>query len=312
MNMLIQMVKRHRLVAITFVLAVLMPHTQGTEPSAEEVRKIWNAIPEQATVQSPTPRKLLVFSRAWGYKHSSIPYGRVMAKAMADKTKAFTFTHAEDLSWFEWDKLKEFDAIFFNNTNNEIFLPENVNELPPDEKRIAEATDKRLKQNLVRFLSEGKGLAVIHAGVASFRLWPEYGNIIGARFDNHPWNAGSTIQLHIEDPSHALCQCFDTSRFEVTDEIYQFKEYDRSLLRVLFRIDTNTVNVKTKSGVHRTDGDFALSWIKPYGKGRIYYSALGHQHDIFWNKTIVRSYLDGIQYALGDIKADTTSLPLND
>jgi len=285
---------------------------QLREPSAEEAQKIWNAVPDKASVQPASQRKLLVFSRAWGYKHSSIPYGRVMARAMSDKTRAFEVTLAKDLSWFEWDKLQSFDAIFFNNTNNEIFLPENVDQLTPEERKLAEATDKRLKQNLVRFISGGKGLAVIHAGVASFRLWPEYGKIMGARFDNHPWNAGSTIQLHIEDTSHPLCECFDhASQIEITDEIYQFKEYDRSLLRVLFRIDTDSVNVKAKSGVHRTDGDFALSWIKPYGQGRIFYSALGHQHDIFWNPTIVRHYLDGIQYALSDLKADATSLPLN-
>ena len=284
---------------------------QLNEPSAAEKQKIWGAIPNTATVQTTSPAKLLVFSRAWGYKHSSIPYGRAMVKAMVEKTKAFEAVFAEDLSWFEWDQLQAFDAIFFNNTNNEIFLPENVDQLTPEERKLAETTDTRLKQNLVRFISEGKGLAVIHAGVASFRLWPEYGKIMGARFDNHPWNAGSTIQLHIEDTNHPLCDCFDhASKFEITDEIYQFKEYDRSLLRVLFRIDTESVNVKTKSGVHRTDGDFALSWIKPYGKGRIYYSALGHQHDIFWNKTIVQHYLDGIQYALGNLKADATRLPL--
>lgn len=284
---------------------------QNKEPGAGEKQMIWNAIPGSPTVNPASPRKLLVFSRAWGYKHSSIPCGREMVKAMADKTKAFEVTLADDLSWFEWEKLRAFDAIFFNNTNNEIFLPENIDQLTPDERKLAEATDTRLKQNLVRFLSEGKGLAVIHAGVASFRMWPEYGKIMGARFDNHPWNAGSTIQLHIEDTSHPLCACFEqASRFEITDEIYQFKEYDRSLLRVLFRIDTDTVNVKTKSGVHRTDGDFALSWIKPYGQGRIYYSALGHQHDIFWNNTIVQHYLDGIQYALGDLKADASSLVL--
>lgn len=279
-------------------------------PSAEEKQKIWEAVSNTATAPAVKVRKLLVFSRAWGYKHSSIPYGREMIKAMAEKTQAFEITLAENLSWFEWDTLKTFDAIFFNNTNNEIFLPEKVETLGPDERKSAEATDTRLKQNLVRFISEGKGLAVIHAGVASFRLWPEYGKIMGARFDNHPWNAGSNIQLHIEDTNHPLCQCFDASRFEITDEIYQFKEYDRSLLRVLFRIDTDSVKVQANPHVHRTDGDFALSWIKTYGRGRIYYSALGHQHDIFWNPTIVQHYLDGIQYALGDLKADASSLPL--
>ncbi|HIG27775.1 MAG TPA: ThuA domain-containing protein, partial [Verrucomicrobiales bacterium] len=223
-----------------------------------------------------------------------------------------------------------------NNTNNEIFLPENFSKLSPAEQQAASIRDAMLKQNFVRFLSSGKGLAVLHAGVASFRDWPEYGNIIGARFENHPWNSGSTITLHIEDSSHSLCQVFPSSRFEVTDEIYQsvrvedqthpatqhlaerfqindeiyqFKEFDRNKLRVLFSIDTSQIDLKNKSGIRRTDGDFALSWIKNYGKGRVFYSALGHQPDIYWNEILLRHFLAGIQFALGDLSASTKSIP---
>ena len=72
--------------------------------------------------------------------------------------------------------------------------------------------------------------------------------------------------------------------------------------------DTRKIENKINSGQwRRTDDDFALSWIKRYGKGRIFYSALGHQHDIFWNKTILQHYFDGIQFALGDLDATTGS-----
>jgi uncharacterized protein len=283
--------------------------SHGGVPTSEETHKILNAAPDQARVQTSKPRQLLVFSRAWGYKHSSIPYGEAMLKALAQKTKAFDVTMAKDTHFFEQDRLMGFDAVFFNNTNNEIFLPENFSDLTPKKQKKAIKLDRRLKANLVKFISSGKGLAVIHAGVASFREWPEYGAIIGARFDNHPWNAGSTITLNIEDHNHALCQAFLSPHFEITDEIYQFKEFDRDLLRVLFSIDTSKTDITNKTGIHRPDKDFALSWIKQYGKGRVFYSALGHQHDIFWNKTIVKHFLDGIQFTLGDLIVSTTSIP---
>ena len=289
---------------------ILFASTTFAEPTPEELKKIRAAIPDRASVQPSKPRRLLVFSRAWGYKHSSIPYGKAMAKAMADKTGAFELTFAKDDSFFEQDRLQQFDAVFFNNTNNEIFLPENFSKLPSSEQQTALARDAQLKKNLIKFISGGKGLAVIHAGVASFRKWPEYGSIIGARFENHPWNAGSTINLKIEDSSHPLCQTFPAAHFEVTDEIYQFKEYDRNKLRVLFSIDTSGMDLTNKKGIRRTDKDFALSWIKNYEKGRVFYSALGHQHDIFWNETLLRHFLDGIQFALGDLPASTASVPL--
>jgi|ETNmetMinimDraft_28_1059901.scaffolds.fasta_scaffold38699_2 uncharacterized protein len=278
-------------------------------PSAEEFKKIKVAIPDQSTAKPKKPRKLLVFSIAWGYKHSAIPYGKAAITAMAKKTKAFEVTVSDDLSHFEPANLKGYDAVVFNNTNNEIFLPANFGKLQGAAREQAIEKDKRLKKSLVDFLAGGKGLMVIHAGVASFRQWPEYGKIIGARFENHPWNAGSTITLKIEDSLHPLSLAFPTSRFEVTDEIYQFKEFDRRKLRVLFSIDTSGLNLKNKAGIRRTDGDFALSWIKDYGKGRVFYSALGHQHDIFWDKTILQHYLDGIQYALGDLPATAESIP---
>lgn len=283
--------------------------SRGGVPTSEEILKIKLAAPNQARIQTSSPRQLLIFSRDWGFKHSSIPYGEVMLKALAEKTKAFEITVAADTNYFEHDRLKSFDAVFFNNTNNEIFLPENFSNLTAQEQSEAIKRDRRLKANLVDFISSGKGLAVIHAGVASFREWPEFGTIMGARFDNHPWNAGSTIALNIEDHHHALCQAFPGSHFEITDEIYQFKEFDRNLLRVLFSIDTSKTDIKNKAGIHRADNDFALSWVKNYGKGRVFYSALGHQHDIFWNKIIVQHFLDGIQFAIGDLKASTVSIP---
>ena len=282
--------------------------TTGAEkaPSAEEVKKIKSALPVKARVKPLKPRKLLIFSISWGYKHSAIPYGKKAFEIMGQKTKAFEPVVSDDLSNFEPGKIEQFDAILFNNTNNEIFLPENFDKLPAEQQAKAAKYDKLLKKSLVNYLKSGKGLAVTHAGVASFRKWPEYGNIIGARFENHPWNAGSTVTLKVEEPTHPVTLALPTPTFEVTDEIYQVKApYSREHLRVLVSIDTSKTNMKVK-GIRRTDGDFAMTWIKHYGKGRVFYCAFGHQHPLFWNPMILQHHLDGIQYVLGDLKADAT------
>jgi hypothetical protein len=71
-------------------------------------------------------------------------------------------------------------------------------------------------------------------------------------------------------------------------------------------MDKTRITPAQKLLIHRTDGDFAMTWIKPYGKGRVFYCALGHQHELFWNPIVLQHYLDGFQFAMGDLEADAT------
>jgi type 1 glutamine amidotransferase len=278
--------------------------TSMEKPSVEDIQKITSAIPEKPQIAPQKLRRVLIFSLSWGYKHSMIPFGKEMFRIMGEKTGAFETIISDDPAMFEPDNLNQFDAVIFNNTNNEIFLPENFEELSEDEKYKAKIYDTRLKDSFVEFLESGKGLVVLHAGVASFRNWPEFGEIIGARFDNHPWNAGSTVTIKVEEPQHPLVHAFPEDFFQVTDEIYQVKfPYSREKLRVLLSIDTSRTNM-TVNNINRTDGDFAMSWIKKYKNGRIFYCAFGHEKHIYWDKSIIQHLLDGIQYVIGDLEAD--------
>jgi type 1 glutamine amidotransferase len=274
--------------------------------SKEEIAKIYAALPSGPSMQPLKSRKLLIFSISWGYKHDAITWGKKMFEMMAEKTQAFDVLVSDDITMFDPENLNQFDAVVFNNTNREIFLPEQFDELSPEEQIKAKKRDELLKKSLVTFLSSGKGLAVFHAGVASFRDWPEFGKIIGARFDNHPWNAGSSVTLKVEEPDHQLLKAFPEKHFTVTDEIYQLTgDYTRDKLRVLLSIDTSKTDM-TVDNIHRTDGDFAISWIKNYGKGRVFYCALGHEKHIFWDPVLLQHFLDGLQFVLGDLECDTT------
>jgi len=297
------------LLLVACILAGRSVFAAKGDPTDEEVERIVAAVSKVAAVKPAKPRKVLVFSISWGYKHTAIPYGRKAFEILAKKTGAFEAVISDDISMFEPQNLKQFDAVVFNNTNNEIFLPENFDKLPAAEKEKAAEYDARLKASLVKYLKKGGGLAVTHAGVASFRKWPEFGNIIGARFENHPWNAGSTVTLKVEEPDHPVVGAFKKRIFEVTDEIYQVTgPYSREKLRVLVSIDTDRTPIEGKniSAIRRKDKDLAMTWIKNYGKGRVFYCALGHQHELFWNEMILQHYLDGVQFAAGDLKGDTT------
>jgi type 1 glutamine amidotransferase len=305
---------RKRLVGLFLMLAtILAPQWLGAEeagPSAEEIAKIRAAAPEQARVSPAQPHKLLVFSRSWGYKHTARPYGAKAIEIMAQKTGAFEAVLAEEEdTLFEPQNLRQFDAVVLNNTNEEIFLPEDFAKLAPQEQAQARQRDEMLKKSFADFVYGGGGLVVIHAGVASFREWPEFGQIVGARFDNHPWGAGSTVVLRIEEPTHPLTAAFKEPSFIVTDEIYQVTDpYSRQNLRVLVSVDPvrSRTTPEQKELIHRKDMDFAMTWVKTYGQGRVFYCALGHQHELFWNPVVLQHYLDGIQFALGDLQADAT------
>jgi len=282
--------------------------TQG-EPSAEEVKKMWAAMPTRGQVQPAEKRKVLVFNRSWGYKHTAIPYGARAFEIMGRKTGAFEAVVTNDEAMFEPESLEQFDAVVLNNTNNEIFLPEDFDQLPASEQEELRKRDALLKKSFVDFLSSGKGLAVIHAGVASFRQWPEFGEIVGARFDNHPWGAGSTVTLRVEEPDHPVAAAFKEPFFIVTDEIYQVKApYSRDKVRVLLSVDPDRTRItpEQRQAIHREDMDFAMTWVKSYGEGRVFYCALGHEHPLFWNPIVLQHYLDGIQFTLGDLAGDAT------
>jgi len=120
----------------------------------------------------------------------------------------------------------------------------------------------------------------------------------------HPWN--EEVGVKLDEPDHPLLAAFGGKDFRLTEEIFQFRDpYSRKKLRMLLSLDTKTTNM-TVPWIHRKDNDFALAWVRQYGKGRVFYCAFGHRTDIWWNPMILRFYLDGIQFATGDLPADTT------
>ena len=303
------MILRNTLLAVGLCLTALGASADGlVEPSEKELAQIAEAASQVQALPAKAPRKLLVCSMVpTGYIHSAIRFGEEALKAMAKSTGAFEVVFAEDLDIFEAESLAKFDAIFFNSANNELFLPANFKELEGEARDQAAARDTRLKQALVDYIQSGKGAVMLHASLAIFREWEEYGNIIGGRFDNHPWH--DKVTLRIEEPDYPLLKAFKPGgpEFQVTDEIYQVKgPYSRATHRVLLSLDLEKSPEPKVADLHREDKDYALAWVKPYGQGRIFYCGLGHDHDLFWNPVILQFLMDGTQFALGDLEADMT------
>ncbi|MGC8742282.1 MAG: ThuA domain-containing protein [Verrucomicrobiia bacterium] len=277
----------------------------GQSPTQQEIENIKAALPEKATVQPAKARKVLVFNLTRGFKHDSIPVAAKAIELLGQKTGAFSTDVSEDISMFEQENLEKYDAILFNNTTGDLFLPPNYKNMTPDEKKSAEARSNLLKTNLLNFVSGGKGIIGLHAATDCFYNWKEYGEMMGGYFNGHPW--GKVI-VKIDDPSHPINKAFNGKGFEISDEIYTFKTpYSRDNLRILLSVDWEESVAKLNlKGGNRPDNDYALSWIRNWENGRVFYCAFGHRHDIFWNKQILQHILDGIQFAVGDLKADAT------
>lgn len=163
------------------------------------------------------------------------------------------------------------------------------------------------KKDLLSFVKDdGKGFVVAHSAATAFFSWPEFGEMLGGRFDEHPWGITEGTVV-VDDPKFPAMQKFP-ARVKLTDEFYQIKDFSRDKLRVLAHLDTSTLDMK-KPLIHRTDGDFPAAWAKTYGKGRVFYSILGHEAEA-WDNPIIRDmYFQAMRWSLRLVDGDTTPLP---
>jgi uncharacterized protein len=167
--------------------------------------------------------------------------------------------------------------------------------------------DTQQKSDLLAFVhDDGKGFVAGHTGVTAFESWPEFGEMLGARYDGHPWNTAYGTVIN-EDPAFPATRHLPAT-FAITEEFYQAKAYSRDALRVVLRLDVS--KMPANSEVHRTDGDFPLAWAKTYGKGRVFYSAFGHAPSAWDNPDVYRMYFEAIKWSLGLVDGDATPRPL--
>jgi type 1 glutamine amidotransferase/HEAT repeat protein len=258
--------------------------------SEEQAAKILAAAPDQATAEFAAGRKVLVFSLCQGFKHSSIPYCSMAIDILGEKTGAFDVDDTTDKNIFTDEQLEKYDVIVFNNTTTLTF-------------------NQAQRKAIMDFVKGGKGIVGIHAATDNFYQWPEAAEMMGGTFDGHPWVESGTWAIRIEDGKNPLMKSFASKDFKLSDEIYRTKTINlRNNARILMGLDmSDEVNLKA-NGVRQNDTDIPISWVRDFGKGRVFYCGLGHNIEIFWNKAILAHYLAGIQFAAGDLKIDTTPL----
>jgi type 1 glutamine amidotransferase len=278
------------LLAIWFL--PLLANVSCAAISQDELVKMDQAMPAKPTRPPAQPRRMLVFNLCNGFKHGSIPYWDKALEIMGKKTGAFEVEISSDMSVFNAENLKGFDAVCLNNTTRLKF-------------------NESQRKSLMNFVKGGKGIVGIHAATDNFYDWPEAAKMMGGQFSGHPWGGGGTWAFKIDEPDHPLMKAFQGKGFKVKDEIYRTAApfYSRAEQLVLMSLDMSDEATR-KRAEKPGDMDTGISWIKDYGKGRVFYCSLGHNNEITWNPAILQHYLDGIQFALGDYQVDTKPRPV--
>jgi type 1 glutamine amidotransferase len=277
--------------------AKLIPITSVAHVPPEDRLKIEAALPKQAIVKPKKPRKLLVVDLcpAGGYYHATIANANLAIELMAKNTGAYQAVFSNDLSNLKYPKIKEYDAVFLNSVVGEVF------------------PDPEVLNGLLRFVREGGGVAGLHGATYASEDIPEYGEMMGA--EDGPHHVEPAV-LHVEDPKSPLTKSLIDSNltkalggreFAWTDEFYHFLpegSYSRDKLHILLSIDTAKSDM---SQWHvRPDNDYGISWIRSYGKGRVFNCAIGHTPTLLETPETAQFILAAIQFVLGDLDADTT------
>lgn len=269
------------------------------------------------SAQENEKKKLLVITESKGFVHDVVRRGKDGSLAlvekvfqeMAHKAGFFEVTVSQDSRKdLTAENLKNYDAVWFYTTG----------ELPISDTQ---------KADLLAFVRSGKGFGGSHSATDTFYKWKEYGELIGAYFDGHPWH--QKVNVIVEDTKHPATRHLGAS-FEITDEIYQFRNpYARDKLHVLMKLDPkhgkltdadrkNRLEKAAKlessgkvdqakkiraeieqnkfPGVRRDDQDWALAWTREYGKGRVFYTALGHRAEVWNDPRFQQHVIGGLKY----------------
>jgi type 1 glutamine amidotransferase len=260
-----------------------------------------------ASTAQAAPKRVLVVTTTLGFRHSSIETAEKIIAKLGNESGAFTVDYArvdpndpkfkgpdgkpdkkqvdEAIKAVLTEKmspaaLKNYDAVIFANTTGDLPLPD--------------------PQGFLDWVKSGKGFVGMHAAGDTFHGFEPYIEMLGAEFKIH--KAQVEVDPINEDKECPACRHLP-DKWKVFDEIYQFKKFDRSQVHGLLRLDHNPND--------NTPGDYPLSWCKEYGRGRVFYTALGHREDVWdpnWPdrknaKEVAEAYqqhiLNGIKWAVG-------------
>jgi len=220
------------------------------------------------SVAAARKKRLLVVTTTLGFRHDSIPTAERILGQLAARSGAFTVEYVQQpdgppdsppwtaalrssLAKLSPQSLAHYDGVIFASTTGELPLPD--------------------KPGFLAWIRSGKAFIGIHSAADTLHGWPEYREMLGGEFDKHGAQVG--VECRISDPRHPATQGLGPTWKIDQEEIYRFKNYDPSRVHELLTLDRDPND--------GTPGHFPLAWCRSYGKGRVFYTALGHREDVW-------------------------------
>lgn len=259
--------------------------------------------PESGAGSNSPPKKVLVLTHSAGFLHPCLATAEKVLAKLSDENPDLEF-----ISWNGYEQPKDkidLSALtpeFLSTIDGVLFFT--TGELPLDDSQ---------KQALLDFVSDGGAFIGVHSAADTFYTWQGYGELLGGYFRTHSWNH-LPLTLKVEDTTHPSTSMLG-SEWTLADEFYRFgmtKEeamgpvvLSRDRVHVLLSIDTEKSDISKQRGVipgrfdiMRKDGDYPLAWCHEYGKGRSFYTALGHREEVWESPKFQEHLLGGIRWAL--------------
>ncbi|MEO5564596.1 MAG: ThuA domain-containing protein, partial [Chitinophagaceae bacterium] len=215
--------------------------------------------------------RILVFTRASGYVHASIPNG-VAAMQKMGAANGFEVDSSSNADLFNEDSLQKYAAVVFIHTTGNVL-------------------NYKQEAAFERYIQAGGGFVGIHAAADGEYDWGWYGRLIGGYFSSHPEQ--QTAKFIIKDKNFGATNFFTDTIWERKDELYNYKKLSPDI-HVLITIDETSYKGGTNGAFH------PMSWYHDFDGGRSFYTALGHTEESYTEENYLKHLLGGIQYAMGD------------
>jgi len=183
---------------------------------------------------------------------------------------------------FSPESLAQFDGVMFVSTTGELPIPD--------------------IGAFLQWIQEGHAFIGVHAASDTLKSSDAYVEMIGGNFAGHPWTAKGEHGFVNHDPTHPVVKMFP-ERFRWKDEIYQYgPRYNPDNVRVLLSIDMAASTPKNPWHV-------PVSWVRNYGRGRVFYTNLGHNNETWSDDAFQKHFTEGTAWALGRFDAPSKANP---
>ncbi|WP_321373153.1 ThuA domain-containing protein [uncultured Draconibacterium sp.] len=278
--------------------------------SEEWIDKIKTLAPESPEVTPSRSRKILVFDKFTGYNHWVTPHTSQVIRVLGEKSGAYVTEITKNVYCLETENLNKYDAIVLNNNCSVGPRRDLILDLLDEDESLSEELKKekakKLENNLIEYVKNGGGLIVTHGAIVMQNNSIPFSEMVGGSFDYHPPQQEVTLEL--VDPDHPLVKAFKGKKFVHIDEPYLFNNaYEQKNFKPLLYMDTNKLLNKNKP---IEENIRYVAWIKKHGNGRVFYVSPSHNAQSFENSRMLKFYLDGAQYAIGDLKCDDSPIDL--